>query len=177
MQFCLTGSHCEAPPTARAAALPATAALLPTACSSGDDKFGDSDRNAGVGQGAKTREKAVSASGAPAEDKSDGVDLSVPGDMNLISDCDEPEGKNEAAALDDAANSTGKPYIEGKPDETTMSRYPVPSPLPLQRVQAPAWKARLAEPRSGSGGDDLRCDRPSQACLLPTCDQDTEPTR
>ncbi|PPS67632.1 MULTISPECIES: hypothetical protein [Streptomyces] len=102
-----------------AAALTATAALLLTACGSGDDKPGDNDRNAGVGQGAKTRKKAVSASGAPAEDRPDGVDLSLPSDMNLVFDWDKPKDKDEAAALDDAANFVRAIY-RGVDERTTM---------------------------------------------------------
>ncbi|MFF8013998.1 hypothetical protein [Streptomyces sp. NPDC007929] len=87
-----------------AAALTATAALLLTACGSGDDKSGDNDKIAGAGQEAETPKESAPASGAPAEDKPDGVDLSLPKDMNLVFDWDKPKDKNEAAAMDDAAN-------------------------------------------------------------------------
>ncbi|MFG3291257.1 hypothetical protein ACGF3G_20915 [Streptomyces sp. NPDC048179] len=87
-----------------AAALAATAALLLTACGSGDDKASDKDKIAGADQGTKTPTASASASGAPAEDKPDGVDVSLPKDMNLVFDWDKPKDKNEAAAMDDAAN-------------------------------------------------------------------------
>ncbi|MBB6076146.1 hypothetical protein [Streptomyces paradoxus] len=87
-----------------AAALTATAALLLTACGSGDDKSGDNDKIAGAGQAAETPKESASASQAPAGDKPDGVDLSLPSDMDLVFDWDKPKDKNEAAAMDDAAN-------------------------------------------------------------------------
>ena len=87
-----------------AAALAATAALLLTACGSGDDKSSDNDKIAGADQGAEKPEKSAEPSGAPAEDKPDGVDVSLPKDMNLVFDWEKPKAKNEAAAMDDAAN-------------------------------------------------------------------------
>ncbi|MCX5604440.1 hypothetical protein AB0H92_31365 [Streptomyces phaeochromogenes] len=87
-----------------AAALAATAALLLTACGSGDDKSSDNDKIAGADQGAEKPEKSAEPSGAPAEDKPDGVDVSLPADMDLVFDWNKPKDKNEAAAMDDAAN-------------------------------------------------------------------------
>ncbi|MFD8426753.1 hypothetical protein ACFV1R_03995 [Streptomyces coelicoflavus] len=87
-----------------AAALAASAALLLTACGGGDDKSSDNDKIAGADQGSKTPEQSTEPSGAPAGDKPDGVDLSLPKDMNLVFDWDKPKDKNEAAAMDDAAN-------------------------------------------------------------------------
>ncbi|MFB7332664.1 hypothetical protein ACFC00_13550 [Streptomyces adustus] len=85
-----------------ATALAATAVLLLTACGSGDDKA--NDKIAGADQGSATPKESASASGAPAENKPDGVDVSLPKDMNLVFDWDKPKDKNEAAAMDDAAN-------------------------------------------------------------------------
>nr|WP_206327947.1 hypothetical protein [Streptomyces sp. S3(2020)] len=87
-----------------AAALAATAALLLTACGSGDDSASDNDKIAGADQSSKTPSASASASGAPAEDKPDGVDVSLPKDINLVFDWDKPKDKNEAAAMEDAAN-------------------------------------------------------------------------
>ncbi|MFF4549831.1 hypothetical protein ACFY1J_37330 [Streptomyces sp. NPDC001406] len=87
-----------------AAALAATAALLLTACGSGDDKASDNDKIAGADQGTKTPTASASAAGAPAEDKPDGVDVSLPKDVNLVFDWDKPKDKNQAAAMEDAAN-------------------------------------------------------------------------
>ncbi|MFJ2260034.1 hypothetical protein ACIOKD_17100 [Streptomyces sp. NPDC087844] len=87
-----------------AAALAATAALLLTACGGGgDDKSSDNDKIAGADQGSKKPTKSAEPAGA-AEDKPDGVDVSLPKDMNLVFDWDKPKAKNEAAAMDDAAN-------------------------------------------------------------------------
>ncbi|WP_030145332.1 hypothetical protein [Streptomyces violaceorubidus] len=87
-----------------AAALVASAALLLTACGGGDDQSSDNDKIAGADQGAATPSGTAESSAAPAEDKPDGVDLSLPKDMNLVFDWDRPKDKNEAAAMDDAAN-------------------------------------------------------------------------
>ncbi|MGV9589002.1 hypothetical protein [Streptomyces tendae] len=87
-----------------AAALAASAALLLTACGGGDDKSSDNDKIAGADQGSGTPSATAESSAAPAEDKPDGVDLSLPKDMNLVFDWDKPKSKNEAAAMDDAAN-------------------------------------------------------------------------
>ncbi|GAA2946687.1 MULTISPECIES: hypothetical protein [Streptomyces] len=87
-----------------AAALVATAALLLTACGSGDEKSSDNDKIAGADQGMKTPKESASPSGAPAGDKPDGVDVSLPEDMDLVFDWDKPKDKNEAAAMQDAAN-------------------------------------------------------------------------
>ncbi|MEU9915156.1 hypothetical protein [Streptomyces sp. NPDC051001] len=89
-----------------AAALAATAALLLTACGSGDDEASDNDKIAGAGQGSESPKATASASGAPAEDKPDGVDVSLPKDMDLtmVFDWDKPKDKNEAEAMEDAAN-------------------------------------------------------------------------
>ncbi|MGW0813286.1 hypothetical protein ACWD00_08555 [Streptomyces viridiviolaceus] len=87
-----------------AATLAAAAALLLTACGNGDDKTGDNNEIAGADQGAETPKESTKAPGAPAEDKPDGVDVSLPKDMNLVFDWDKPKDKNEAAAMEDTAN-------------------------------------------------------------------------
>ncbi|MFD5701359.1 hypothetical protein [Streptomyces lasiicapitis] len=85
------------------AALAATAALLLTACGSGDDgKSKDDDKIVGAGQEAKKPKKSNKPS--PTEEEPDGVDLSLPKDMKLVFDWDTPKDKNEAAAMSDAAN-------------------------------------------------------------------------
>ncbi|MGW0368533.1 hypothetical protein ACWDZW_06330 [Streptomyces coeruleorubidus] len=87
-----------------AAALAATAALLLTACGSGDDKSSGNDKTAGADQGSETPKESAEPSAAQAENKPDGVGVSLPKDMNLVFDWDKPKDKNEAAAMDDAAN-------------------------------------------------------------------------
>ncbi|MEU1051255.1 hypothetical protein ABZ397_01590 [Streptomyces sp. NPDC005876] len=87
-----------------AAALAAASALLLTACGGEDGKSSDNDKIAGADQGTEAPEKPAQPSGAPAADKPDGVDVSLPKDMNLVFDWDKPQNENEAAAMDDAAN-------------------------------------------------------------------------
>ncbi|MFF1275227.1 hypothetical protein ACFVZC_17710 [Streptomyces marokkonensis] len=87
-----------------AAAFAAAATLLLTACGGGDDKSGDSDKIAGADQGAEKPSASAEPPGAPAEDKPDGVDVSLPADIDLVFDWEKPKDENEAAAMDDAAN-------------------------------------------------------------------------
>ncbi|MFB7084130.1 hypothetical protein [Streptomyces sp. NPDC056296] len=92
------------------AALATAAALLLTACGSGDEKPSDNDKIAGADQGTGAPSKSPEPSGAPAESKPDGVDVSLPKDMNLVFDWEKPEDENEAAAMEDAANYTRAIY-------------------------------------------------------------------
>ncbi|MFI8170223.1 hypothetical protein ACIGAN_28260 [Streptomyces sp. NPDC085931] len=87
-----------------AVALTATAALLLTACGSGDDKPRDNDKIAGADQGAPTPKESTKPSPSQPGNKPDGVDVSLPKDMNLVFDWKRPKDENEAAAMDDAAN-------------------------------------------------------------------------
>ncbi|MCX4478612.1 hypothetical protein OOK44_19540 [Streptomyces cellulosae] len=86
-----------------AASFAAVATLLLTACGGGDDSSTDSDEIAGADQQSEQPSKSAEPA-APQEDKPDGVDVSLPADMKLDFDWDKPEDKNEAAAMDDAAN-------------------------------------------------------------------------
>jgi hypothetical protein len=125
-----------------AVALTVTAALLLTACGSGDDKSSDNDKIAGADQGAETPKESASPSGAPAEDKPDGVDVSLPKDMNLVFDWDKPEDKNEAAAMDDAANFLRAIY-RGVGKRTTkdaaVTAYATGEGLHYAQVQINEW--------------------------------------
>ncbi|MFH9707882.1 hypothetical protein ACH4MW_21980 [Streptomyces luteogriseus] len=125
-----------------AAALTATAALLLTACGSGDEKSGDNDKIAGAGKGAETPKESAPASGAPAGDKPDGVDVSLPKDMNLVFDWDKPKDKNEAAAMDDAANYLRAIY-RGVDKRTTkdaaVTAYSTGDGLHYAQVQINEW--------------------------------------
>jgi hypothetical protein len=67
-----------------AAALTATAALLLTACGSGDDKSSTNDKIAGAEQSAAIPTKSAEPSAAAAEKNPDGVDVSLPKDINLV---------------------------------------------------------------------------------------------
>ncbi|WP_328495776.1 hypothetical protein OHS59_25850 [Streptomyces sp. NBC_00414] len=85
------------------AATALAAALLLTACGGGDDKSSDNDKTAGTDQGTKKPTKSAKSAGG-SEDNPDGVDVSLPKDMNLVFDWEKPKAKNEAAAMNDAAN-------------------------------------------------------------------------
>ncbi|MFZ4154289.1 hypothetical protein [Streptomyces pseudogriseolus] len=86
-----------------AAAFAAATALLLTACGGGDDGSADSDQIEGAGQRSEQPSKSAEPA-APEQEKPDGVDVSLPADMKLVFDWDKPKDKNEAAAMDDAAN-------------------------------------------------------------------------
>ncbi|MFI7018272.1 hypothetical protein [Streptomyces sp. NPDC050164] len=125
-----------------AAALVATAALLLTACGSGDDKSSDNDKIAGADQEAETPKESAEPSAAPAEDKPDGVDVSLPKDMNLVFDWEKPKDKNETAAMDDAANYLRAIY-RGVAKRTTkdaaVTAYSTGEGLHYAQVQINEW--------------------------------------
>ncbi len=127
-----------------AAALAATAALLLTACGSGDDKASDNDKIAGAGQGTETPKESAEPTGAPAEDKPDGVDVSLPKDMDLtmVFDWAKPKDKNEAAAMEDSANYLRAIY-RGIGKRTTkdaaLTAYATGDGLHYAQVQINDW--------------------------------------
>ncbi|MGW3653383.1 hypothetical protein [Streptomyces sp. NPDC000878] len=125
-----------------AAALTATAALLLTACGSGDDNSTANDKIAGAEQSTATPTKSAEPSAAAAEDKPDGVDVSLPKDMNLVFDWTKPSNKNEAAAMDDAANYIRAIY-RGVDKRTTkdaaLTAYATGGGLHYAEVQINEW--------------------------------------
>jgi hypothetical protein len=125
-----------------AAALTATAVLLLTACGSGDDKPAGNDKIAGADQGAGTPKESASPSAAQAGDKPDGVDVSLPKDMNLVFDWEKPKDANEAAAMDDAANFLRAIY-RGVDKRTTkdaaVTAYATGGGLHYAQVQINEW--------------------------------------
>ncbi|WP_432119102.1 hypothetical protein [Streptomyces sp. bgisy032] len=129
-------------PLPAAVALTATAALLLTACGSGDDKSGDNDKIAGIGRGAETPKGSAEPSAPHAGDKPDGVDVSLPKDMNLVFDWEKPKDKNEAAAMDDAANFIRAIY-RGVDKRTTkdaaVTAYATGDGLHYAQVQINEW--------------------------------------
>ncbi|MFQ3556193.1 hypothetical protein QZN11_05205 [Streptomyces gramineus] len=153
-------------------ALAATAALLLTACGSGDDKAGDNDKIAGADRATKTPTASASASGAPAEDKPDGVDVSLPKDMNLVFDWAKPKNRNEAAAMNDAANFVRAIYhgvAEGKADVAAVAAYSTGGGLTYAKTQINSrvddgWTATGtrrhydATTRSAANGDSVEVD-------------------
>ncbi|CAM5530983.1 Lipoprotein OS=Streptomyces rochei OX=1928 GN=G3I25_30385 PE=4 SV=1 [Streptomyces rochei] len=124
------------------AALATAAALLLTACGSGDEKSSDNDKIAGADQGTETPSKSPEPSGAPAETKPDGVDVSLPKDMNLVFDWEKPKDENEAAAMEDAANFFRAIY-RGVDKRTTedaaIAAYATGEGLNYARTQVDAW--------------------------------------
>ncbi|MEH0423972.1 hypothetical protein [Streptomyces sp. B21-083] len=125
-----------------AAALSAAAALLLTACGSGDDNSSDNNKIAGAEQTTATPSKSAEPSATAAEGGSDGVDVSLPKDMNLVFDWTKPTDKNEAAAMDDAANFFRSIY-RGVDKRTTrdaaVSAYATGDGLHYAQVQINEW--------------------------------------
>ncbi|WP_407110890.1 hypothetical protein ACE1N8_20240 [Streptomyces sp. DSM 116494] len=125
-----------------AVAFAATAALMLTACGGGDDNSGDNDKITGADQGTKKPTKSAAPSGAPAEDKPDGVDVSLPADINLVFDWDKPKDKNEVAAMEDAGNYLRAIY-RGVDKRTTkdaaLAAYATGEGLHYGEVQINEW--------------------------------------
>ncbi|MFF7483976.1 hypothetical protein ACFZBC_00585 [Streptomyces luteogriseus] len=125
-----------------AAAMTTVAALLLTACGSGDDKSGENNKVTGAGQGTETPRGSTEPSPTLAEDKPDGVDVSLPSDLDLVFDWDKPENENEAAAMDDAANYLRAIY-RGVAKRTTkdaaVTAYSTGGGLYYANTQINAW--------------------------------------
>ncbi|AZM54787.1 hypothetical protein DMA15_21325 [Streptomyces sp. WAC 01529] len=125
------------------AALAATAALLLTGCGSGDDdKSKDNDKIAGADQDPAKPKKSTSPSAAPAEDKPDGVDVSLSKDMNLVFDWNKPKDKNEAAAMSDAANFMRAIYrgVDKRTSkDAAVTAYSTGDGLHYAKVQINEW--------------------------------------
>ncbi|WP_326754177.1 hypothetical protein OHB56_24560 [Streptomyces sp. NBC_01635] len=125
-----------------AAAFAAAATLLLTACGGGDDNGKAADKIAGADQGTEKPTKSAEPSGAPAEDKPDGVDVSLPADMNLVFDWEKPKDKNEAAAMEDAGNYLRAVY-RGVDKRTTkdaaLTTYATGEGLHYGEVQINEW--------------------------------------
>ncbi len=128
--------------TLPAVALAAVAALLLTACGSEDDKSSDNDKIAGADQGADTPKESAEPSATSAGGNPDGVDVSLPKDMNLVFDWDKPKDKNEAAAMDDSANYLRAIY-RGVDKRTTkdaaVTTYATGEGLRYAKVQINEW--------------------------------------
>ncbi|WP_203587630.1 hypothetical protein [Actinospica acidiphila] len=120
-----------------AAAFATAAALLLTACGGGDGSSTGSDEIAGVGRQSEQPSKSAEPA-QPQEDKPDGVDVSLPADMNLVFDWDKPEDKNEAAAMDDAANFIRAIYRgvdKGTADDAAVVTYSTAGGLRYAKTQ------------------------------------------
>jgi hypothetical protein len=124
-----------------AVALAASAALLLTACG-GDDKSEANDKIAGADQTTEKPTKSPEPSGAPASDKPDGVDVSLPKDMNLVFDWERPADENKAAAMDDAANFFRAIYhgVDKRTSEdAAVTTYSTGEGLHYAKTQIDAW--------------------------------------
>ncbi|MEU6826257.1 hypothetical protein ABZ921_37065 [Streptomyces atriruber] len=125
------------------AALAATAALLLTACGGSDGDSKDKDKIAGADGGDSAKpEKSTNPSGAPAEDKPDGVDVSLPKSMNLVFDWDTPKDKGEAAAMSDAANYVRAIYRgvdKRTAKDAAVTAYSTGDGLHYAKTQIDSW--------------------------------------
>ncbi|MET8215632.1 hypothetical protein [Streptomyces hirsutus] len=125
-----------------AAAFAAAATLLLTACGGGDDNGKAADEIAGADQGTEAPTKSAEPSGAPAEDKPDGVDVSLPSDMNLVFDWEKPKDENEAAAMSDAANFFRAIYrgVDKRTSkDAAVTAYATGEGLNYAKTQINAW--------------------------------------
>ncbi|MFF5159862.1 hypothetical protein ACFY3N_27180 [Streptomyces sp. NPDC000348] len=125
-----------------AVAFTAAATLMLTACGGGNDESGDSDKIAGADQGTEKPSKSAEPSGAPAQDKPDGVDVSLPADINLVFDWEKPKNENEAAAMDDAANFFRAIYRgvdKRTTEDASVAAYATGDGLKYAETQINAW--------------------------------------
>ncbi|MEU9587279.1 hypothetical protein [Streptomyces werraensis] len=124
-----------------AAAFAAATALLLTACGGGDDGSADSDQIEGAGQRSEQPSKSAEPA-APEQEKPDGVDVSLPADMKLVFDWDKPKDKNEAAAMDDAANFFRAIYHgvdKRSAEDASVVAYATGAGLHYAQTQVKAW--------------------------------------
>ncbi|MET9442815.1 hypothetical protein [Streptomyces sp. NPDC006610] len=126
-----------------AAALAATTALLLTACGGEDDNTDDKDKIAGAEQTTTGPERPTEPSApASAKDKPDGVDVSLPKDMNLVFDWETPQDENEAEAMADAANFLRAIYrgVDARTTEdAALTAYASGDGLHYGKVQINEW--------------------------------------
>ncbi|MEN3585791.1 hypothetical protein AAH978_16755 [Streptomyces sp. ZYX-F-203] len=124
-------------PLLTAAALTLTATLL-TACGA-DQSTTDDTPIAGADQSpTPTTESDTSTPTPSPENAPDGVDLSLPDDVNLLFEWDTPEDENEAAALEDAANYIRAIYrgvSRGTSDDAAVVTYAIDHGLEYARTQ------------------------------------------
>ncbi|TXS15600.1 hypothetical protein EAO71_35425, partial [Streptomyces sp. ms191] len=76
------------------------------------------------------------------KNKPDGVDVSLPKDVNLVFDWDEPKAKNEAAAMDDAANYLRAIYrgvAKRSTRDAAVTEYSTGDGLTYAKTQIDAW--------------------------------------
>ncbi|MEG3628942.1 hypothetical protein [Streptomyces poriticola] len=104
-----------------AAALTATAALLLTACSSGDDKAGDNDKIAGADQGGEASSPSPRTAPSPERPR-----ISLPGDVKNVFDgwtIGDPGKDAVLADVKQRINATDAAIAAGDPDAETLGLY------------------------------------------------------
>ncbi|MGW3314799.1 hypothetical protein [Streptomyces fungicidicus] len=100
-----------------------TATLLLTACAAPADR-------------------PATPSASPTQTKPDAVDLSLPTDMNLVFDWEQPKNDSEAAAMDDAANFFRGIYRgvdKRTPKDAAVTAYATGDGLNYANTQINAW--------------------------------------
>ncbi|WP_235882190.1 hypothetical protein [Streptomyces apricus] len=118
-----------------------TSVFLLTACGGGDDKSNEDNKTVGAEQIPDKPRKSTQPTGTE-KNKPDGVDVSLPKDVNLVFDWDEPKAKNEAAAMDDAANYLRAIYrgvAKRSTRDAAVTEYSTGDGLTYAKTQIDAW--------------------------------------
>jgi hypothetical protein len=121
--------------TTTAAACTVAATLLLTACGGGDDS------SSGDIKGAETGASGPSASASASSD-SDRPDVSVPKDLKLVFDFDEPSDAKQAAALETATNyirALKHGIVQQDPDDPAYQYYSTGGAARYAKQQIQAW--------------------------------------
>ncbi|GAA2545100.1 hypothetical protein GCM10010423_50580 [Streptomyces levis] len=129
-------------PASPAIVLVTTGALLLTACGSGHEESTDKDKVADTSQSAGMPKRPAESSAAQSGDKPDGVDVSLPKDMNLVFDWSKSHNANEAAAMDDAANFLRAIYRgvdQRSTEDAAVTTYATGGGLHYAQVQIGEW--------------------------------------
>ncbi|AZP19638.1 hypothetical protein EJC51_28350 [Streptomyces aquilus] len=125
-----------------AAALAVTATLLLTACGNGDSGSSTPAQAAETPRKSATRAVDPSEPSKPSQDKPDGVDITLPEDINLVFDWTKPKDKNEAAAMDGAANfirSIFRGVDKGTTGDAAVTTYATSGGLKYATTQINAY--------------------------------------
>ncbi|MFI6276570.1 hypothetical protein [Streptomyces sp. NPDC050988] len=122
----------------------AFATLLLAACGGGseDNRSSSGDKVANMRPGAEPPEKPAEPSAPPADDEPDGVDVSLPADVDLVFDWNKPKNRNEAAATSDAANFFRAIYRgvdKRTPKDPAVTTYSTGEGLNYAKTQIDAW--------------------------------------
>lgn len=118
-----------------ATTLAATAALLLTACGGGGDKSPDDIKGADTGAGSPSASASATAGG-------DRPDVSVPSDVKLVFDFDQPSDAGQAAALGDAQNylrALNHGIVKQDPNDPAYQYYAGGQAAKYAKQQIEAW--------------------------------------